>query len=169
DGKPHRKMAGKLTKKRVIGLMSGLTSRCLKASKRLVGKLIPDWKSIAGGLLRRKIVTWYLISRTVFGPVDRGDRPNREHEADGEHGAAEMDLGTNRTSSTVARQKEALTAPVSASHTTPASPPSPGGRRRRHRPRSGRSPSAPRASWARRRAQTWLRSPAAAPGGRRRQ
>src|SRR6516165_9974686 len=61
-----------------------------------------------------------------------------------------------------------LTAPVGASHTTPASPPSPGGRRRHHRPRSGRSPSAPRASWARRRAHTWLRSPAAAPGGRRR-
>src|SRR5262249_51211981 len=82
--------------------------------------------------------------------------------------AAGTDLGTNRTSSTVARQKEALTAPVGASHTTPASPPSPGGRRRRHRPRSGRSPAAPRASWARRRAHTWLRSPAAAPGGRRR-
>src|SRR5262249_38222454 len=77
-------------------------------------------------------------------------------------------LGTNRTSSTVARQEEALTAPVGASPTTPASPPAPGGRRRRHRPRSGRSPSAPRASWARRRAHTWLRSPAAAPGGRRR-
>src|SRR5215510_231387 len=34
--------AGKLTKKRVIGLMSGLTSGCLKASKRLVGKVMPD-------------------------------------------------------------------------------------------------------------------------------
>src|SRR5262249_59724498 len=34
-------------------------------------------------------------------PADRGDRPNREHEADGEHGAAGTDLGTNHTSSTV--------------------------------------------------------------------
>ena len=61
-----------------------------------------------------------------------------------------------------------LTTQVGASHTTPASPPSPGGRRRRHRSRSARSPSAPRASWARRRAHTWLRSPAAALGGHRR-
>jgi hypothetical protein len=35
-------MAGKLTKKRAIELMSGLTSECLKASKKLVGKTIPD-------------------------------------------------------------------------------------------------------------------------------
>src|SRR6516162_4563164 len=47
--KPQRKTAGKLTKKQVIGLMSGLTSGCLKVSKRLVGKIIPDRKSIAGG------------------------------------------------------------------------------------------------------------------------
>ena len=40
--KPQRKTAGKLMKKRVIGLMSGLTSGCLKASKRLVGKIMPD-------------------------------------------------------------------------------------------------------------------------------
>jgi hypothetical protein len=37
-----KKKTGKLTKKRAIGLMSGLTSGCLKASKRLVGKIIPD-------------------------------------------------------------------------------------------------------------------------------
>jgi hypothetical protein len=36
-GKPQRKMAGKLTKKRAIGLKSGPTSGCLKVSKRLVG------------------------------------------------------------------------------------------------------------------------------------
>jgi hypothetical protein len=35
-------MAGKLTKKRAIELMSGPTSECLKASKRLVGMIIPD-------------------------------------------------------------------------------------------------------------------------------
>jgi hypothetical protein len=52
--KPQRKMAGKLTKKQVIGLMSGLTSGCLKVSKRLVGKIIPDWKSIAGGLVAKE-------------------------------------------------------------------------------------------------------------------
>jgi len=40
--KPQRKMAGKLTKKRAIGLTSWPTSGCLKASKRLVGKIIPD-------------------------------------------------------------------------------------------------------------------------------
>src|SRR6516164_6563466 len=38
-GKPQRKMAGKLTKKRAIRLMSGLSSGCLKASKTLVGNL----------------------------------------------------------------------------------------------------------------------------------
>ena len=37
-----KKTAGKLTKTQVIGLMSGPTSGCLKASKRLVGKIIPD-------------------------------------------------------------------------------------------------------------------------------
>ena len=57
-----------------IGLMSG----CLKASKRLVGKLIPDWKSVAGRLLRRKIVTWYLISRTVSeDDAHRGNNDDR--------------------------------------------------------------------------------------------
>src|SRR5262245_53183941 len=40
--KPRRKAAGKPTKKRAIGLMSGPTNGCLKASKRLVGKIIPD-------------------------------------------------------------------------------------------------------------------------------
>ena len=95
------------------------------------------------------------------------DQPRKRHDRRIDE-AEPKRLGANRTSSTVARQKEALTAPVGACHTTPASPPSPGGRRRRHTPRSGRSPSAPRASWARRRAHTWLRSPAAAPGGRRR-
>src|SRR5262249_21901841 len=45
-GKPQRKTAGKLTKKRVIGLMSGLSSGCLKASKRLVGKIIPESPSL---------------------------------------------------------------------------------------------------------------------------
>jgi hypothetical protein len=35
-------------------------------------------------------------------------------------------------------RSEALTAPVGASHTMPASPPSPGGRRGRHRPRNDR-------------------------------
>jgi hypothetical protein len=41
-GKLQRKTAGRLTRKRVIGLMSGLTSGCLKASKRPVGKIILD-------------------------------------------------------------------------------------------------------------------------------
>jgi len=41
-GKPQRKTAGRLTKNRAIGLMSGLTSGCLKASNGLVGKIIPD-------------------------------------------------------------------------------------------------------------------------------
>ena len=43
---PQRKTARKPTKKRVIGLMSGLTSGCLKASKRLVGKIIPESPSL---------------------------------------------------------------------------------------------------------------------------
>ena len=61
----------------------------------------------------------------------------------------------------------AITAPEDAFCTTPRSRPSPDGRPRRHRPRSVRTPSGSRASWAHRRAQTSPRSPAAAPNGHR--
>src|SRR5262249_33862181 len=139
----------------------------------------------------------YLLRRDVFHPAHQAeafvaiDQRNIErHALDGMHDRRGVDRSEPFTDAPFqpitasevtkharvkdgasrlgARQKEGLTAPVGASHTAPASPPSPVGRRRRHTPRSGRSPSAPRASWARRRAHTWLRSPAAAPGGRRR-
>src|SRR5262245_44805168 len=68
-GKPQRKTAGKLTKKRAIGLMSGLTSGCLKAQKgssarsplkvhrwRTVAKEIPQMTPCSISLALRKLI-----------------------------------------------------------------------------------------------------------------
>src|SRR5262249_231889 len=69
-GKPQRKAAGKLTKKRAIGLRSGLTSGGLKASKRLVGKYPAHEQARSYGRRARPL-------HLIDGESNRADRCRR--------------------------------------------------------------------------------------------